>query len=84
MELVIGSRLEGFSVDTQEFFRELKSFIPGRAQSGKVKICNKLEEPREIFLKIQLPEENALMEQMELTIQKRRGNPLCCGESSEI
>ncbi|MCI5510328.1 MAG: hypothetical protein MR436_07815 [Eubacterium sp.] len=74
VELVIGSRLEGFTVDTQEFFRELESFIPGRAQSGKVKISNKLEEPREIFLKIQFPEENPLMEQMELTIQKRRGN----------
>lgn len=74
VELVIGSRLEGFSVDTQEFFRDLDSFLPGKAQSGKVRISNKTEDSREIYLRTELPEESPLMDQMELTIQKRRGN----------
>jgi hypothetical protein len=63
--------MQGFSVDTQEFFREMETFIPGRTQSGILTISNETKMNRKVYIKSEILEENELLEEMSLTIQKK-------------
>ena len=67
----IQEEMKGFSVDSEEFFRELETFLPGKSQTGIVRFENKTKNSREIFLRTEILEENDFLKKLELKIQKR-------------
>ena len=67
----IQEEMKGFSVDSEEFFRELETFLPGKSQTCIVRFENKTKNSREIFLRTEILEENDFLKKLELKIQKR-------------
>lgn len=67
----IQEEMKGFSVDSEEFFRELETFLPGKSQKGIVTFENKTKGAREIYLRTEIMEENDFLKKLELEIQKK-------------
>lgn len=74
VSFAVDAQLEGFQADTGEFFRELETFVPGKSQTGIVTITNQTGQEREVLIRSEIPEENELLDELELTIQVRDGN----------
>lgn len=68
--LEIGENMKGFSVDTQEFFRNMETFVPGKVQKGRVVFENRTVRAREVYMKSEILEENEFLKELQLTIRK--------------
>lgn len=69
--LEIQQKMQGFSVETDEFFRKMETFLPGRAQTGSVTFENRTKDSREVFMRAEILEENEFLKELEVTIEKR-------------
>ena len=69
--LKIQQKMQGFSVETDEFFRKMETFLPGRAQTGSVTFENRTKDSREVFMRAEILEENEFLKELEVTIEKR-------------
>lgn len=72
VKLEVAAGMKGFSADTQEFFRGMETFVPGKSQTGEVKLTNPTGTDREVFVKAEILEENDLLDVLELTVQLRK------------
>ncbi|NCB91334.1 MAG: hypothetical protein EOM40_01990 [Clostridia bacterium] len=60
---------KGFSLDTDEFFRKMELFLPGKTQSGNIDVINRTDKERTVYMKSEVLEKNDFIEKMELTVQ---------------
>lgn len=63
--------LKGFSVEEQETFRNLETFLPGEAQTRVLEFTNQTKKERELYMRAEIIEKSAFLEEMELVIQIR-------------
>lgn len=68
LELCIADKMQGFTMEQEGCMKNLGTFVPGKEQTGSVKLKNGTELQREVFFWAESQELNELMKKMELTV----------------
>ena len=69
VELLLAEQVQGFAVEQEGCMKTLETFVPGKSQTGSIRLKNTTEKEREVFFRAETQEQSVLLEKMELKVE---------------
>lgn len=69
VELLLAEQVQGFAVEQEGCMKTLEAFVPGKSQTGSIRLKNTTEKEREVFFRAETQEQSVLLEKMELKVE---------------
>lgn len=69
VELLLVEQVQGFAVEQEGCMKTLEAFVPGKSQTGSIRLKNTTEKEREVFFRAETQEQSVLLEKMELKVE---------------
>lgn len=67
--LLLAEQVQGFAVEQEGCMKTLEAFVPGKSQTGSIRLKNTTEKEREVFFRAETQEQSVLLEKMELKVE---------------
>lgn len=69
VELLLAEQVQGFAVEQEGCMKTLETFVPGKSQTGSIRLKNTTGKEREVFFRAETQEQSVLLEKMELKVE---------------
>ena len=69
VELLLAEQVQGFAAEQEGCMKTLEAFVPGKSQTGSIRLKNTTEKEREVFFRAETQEQSVLLEKMELKVE---------------